>query len=142
MFQKTSVLNSGNKGFFGSAITAILGRLLPASKKRLILFASLSARISKDKAKFNISTLHKLNEIMVLSNRDDALLLPVQLSKVIWSGDDGNVVLYPTPDNQMSEDDVVNKIMSEIPDWLKYSNMKGIKEDLLRLLHHQEVIVA
>lgn len=124
-----------------SGISGLLSRLLPTRTKRLILFASLSARICDDKTKFNSATLHKLNSVMALSSEDQALALPVQLSKVIWKKDSGNVLLYPTKDAAAAEG-VVDKIMSEIPGWLKYSNKKGMREDLQRLLSHQELITS
>ncbi len=123
-------------------VSVTLGRPLSDKHKRLILFSSLSAKFC-GQTKFNNTTLHKLNQVMALSNRDDALDLPVKLSRVIWSGDRGDVVVYPTPETvKVSEDEIVAKIMSAIPEWLKYSNKKGMREDLARLIRYQDVITS
>lgn len=125
-----------------SAFSGLLGRMLPTRTKRLILFASLSARFCGDKTKFNSTTLHKLNSVMSLSSEDKALALPVHLSQVIWKGDAGNVVLYPTSSDAQPADDVVNAILNEIPEWLRYGNLKGMREDLVQLMSHQELITS
>jgi len=108
----------------------------------MILFASLSASISGDKFKLNSSTLHKLNDIMALSKRDDALTLPVKLCKVIWRGDAGEIVLYPAKAGSNEEDELVSKLLSLIPEWLKYPNKKALREDMVQLLRNQELIVS
>lgn len=126
-----------------SGISKLLSRVLPTRTKRLILFASLSARFCDDKAKFDSATLHKLNSIMVLSSSDQALSLPMHLSKVIWKGDSGNTLLYPTKsDTEAPGEDVINTILNEIPVWLRYSNKKGMREDLERLISHRNLIAS
>lgn len=125
-----------------SLLSGLLRRLLPTRTKRLILFASLSARLCDDKTKFNSATLHKLNAVMALSNEDQALALPVHLSRVIWKKDSGNVVLYPTQMDTKPTEDVINAILNEIPSWLKYGNRKGMREDLVQLMRNQELITS
>lgn len=138
-FQETET--KAQRSRFG--ISALLGRILPTRTKRLILFASLSARFCGDKSKFNSTTLHKLNSVMALSSEDQALALPVHLSKVIWKTDAGNVMLYPTPQTDAAPaEDLVNSILNEIPSWLRYSNRKGMREDLVQLMKNQELIVS
>ncbi len=125
-----------------TVLSLLLGRVLDDRMKRLILFASLSAKFCGDKTKFNSATLHKLNNVMALSSNDQALALPVHLSKVIWQGDSDREVLYPTATNPEPEDELVNKIINSIPEWLRYSNKKGLREDLVLLLKEQELITA
>src|SRR5471032_2898722 len=75
--------------------SSVLSRILPDHSKRQILFASLAAcRANADKTRFNKATLHKLNRLMVLSEHEDPLQLPIRLSKVIWSGEKGDIILW------------------------------------------------
>ncbi len=136
--KKESIVNPKSS----TLVTSILARVIPVPIKRMILFASLSANISGDKFKLNSSTLHKLNDVMALSKRDDALILPVKLCKVIWRGDAGEIVLYPAKEGSSEEEEMVARLLSLIPDWLKYPNRKALREDMVQLLRNQELIVS
>lgn len=136
--KKDSVVNQKSRAL----VSSILSRVIPVRMKRMILFASLSANISGDKFKLNSSTLHKLNDIMALSNRDDALTLPVKLCKVIWREGAGEIVLYPAKAGSSEEEEMVARLMGLIPEWLKYPNRKALREDMVQLLRNQELIVS
>ena len=123
-------------------VSSVLARVIPVHIKRMILFASLSAKMSGDKFKLNSSTLAKLNDVMALSKRDDALTLPVKLCKVIWRGDAGEIVLYPAKAGSSEEEEMVTRLLGLIPEWLKYPNRKALREDMVQLLRNQELIVS
>jgi len=121
---------------FDAAIRRLAASLfsrLPDRTKRAVLFTSIVA--CRDRQPVNRATLHKLNTIMALCENDSALELPMKLSRVIWSGERGNVVMYSLdPENPISVEQTAEDLITLIPGWLKYGNPKGLREDLVKLL--------
>ena len=117
----------------------VLAKTFTDRMKRAILFASLAA--SQDGTRFSKEMIHKLNNIMVLAESDQPLQMPVMLSRVIWSGDRGEQVLYAMT-KCSSVEESVECLMSAIPEWLKYGNLKGMREDLVKLVRSNEFLVV
>jgi hypothetical protein len=121
------------------AFASVLARTFTDSMKRAILFASLAA--SQDGPRFSKEMIHKLNKVMVLANSDQPLEIPVMLSRVIWSGDRGDQVLYAMTQCK-TQDEAVEHLMSVIPNWLRYGNLKGMREDLMKMVRSSEFLVV
>lgn len=120
------------------AFAGILARTFSDRMKRAILFASLAA--SQDGSRFSKEMIHKLNKVMVLAESDQPLQMPVMLSKAIWSGDRGEQILYAMTQCS-SADESVEHLMSVIPDWLRYGNLKGMREDMMKLVRSNDFLV-
>jgi hypothetical protein len=118
----------------------LLMKHLPNRTKRLILFASLSARMCNT-TRFDKSTLSKLNQVMLLGSDDNALTLPVQLSKVIWKGDAGVQVHYPEP-QAVDPEEAISRVFEAIPQWLRYAQPETIRADLMTFMSHRDLIAA
>jgi hypothetical protein len=121
---------------------SFLDQHVPGRTKRLILIASLSASMCQ-KTVLPKETLRKLNHVMELSSNDSALVLPIQLSKAIWNGRDGNVVLPALADIERAPHtlhDAVVKIVTVIPKWLHYASVETICSDILRLMENRELL--
>jgi hypothetical protein len=70
---------------FAAGVVSFLGSITLSTKmKRLVLLASVSGRL-KEPATFNNETLAKLNQVMEMGKRDEALMVPVQLSNLARS---------------------------------------------------------
>jgi hypothetical protein len=121
------------------AFAGVLARTFSDRMKRTILFASLAA--SQDGSRFSKEMIHKLNKVMVLAESDQPLQVPVMLSRVIWSGDRGEQVLYAMTQCS-SPDESVEHLMGIIPNWLRYDNLKGMREDLLKLVRSNDFLVV
>lgn len=121
-------------------LAGLLMKHLPNRTKRLILFASLSARMCNT-TRFDKTTLSKLNQVMLLGSDDNALNLPVQLSKVIWKGDTGVQVLCPEP-QAIDPQAAIERVFQAIPSWLRYAQPETIRADLMTFMSHQDLIAA
>lgn len=121
------------------AFANMLARTFTDRMKRAILFASLAA--SQDGTRFSNEMIHKLNKVMALSELDQPLQLPVMMSKLIWSGDRGEQVIYAMTQCS-SADESVEQLMNVIPNWLRYGNLKGMREDLLKLVRSDQFLVV
>lgn len=120
------------------AFASMLSRTFSDRMKRAILFASLAA--SQDGSRFSKEMIHKLNKVMVLAESDQPLEIPVMLSRVIWSGDRGDQVLYAMTQCK-TLDESVDRLMESIPSWLRYGNLKGMREDLVKLVRSSDFLV-
>lgn len=119
--------------------TLQLGKL-PNRTKRLIFLASFSARVKEAQVLDN-DTLKKLNEIMNIAGSEDALKLPVQLSKAIWDGQTVFAQCRPLhqqgPLQEPTMQDLVQQIKNAMPKWLHYGREGDVEADLTRLLQHK-----
>jgi hypothetical protein len=122
-----------------------LDRYLPRRTKRLLFLASFSARV-KGEPNFDSETLRKLNHLMALSATDEALKLPVHLSRAIWQGKTmpeicGENVLEGqlTPDRI---ERVTTNIVSFMPKWLRYGRQEDIERDVKQLLVHHQILAV
>lgn len=122
-----------------NAFASMLAKTFSDRMKRAILFASLAA--SQDGTRFSREMIHKLNKIMVLAESDQPLQMPVILSKAIWSGDRGEQVLYAITQCE-TPDESVECLMGAIPNWLRYGNLKGMREDLMKMVRSNDFLVV
>lgn len=124
-------------------ILGFLSKHLSNRIKRTIFLASFWARV-KDDEQIHPAMLKKLNDVMVLSNTEEALMVPVQLSRVIWNG---------RTSTEICRTDVLEKVLSEdqirsaassvnltMPTWLKYAEKDKIESDIKTLLGHRSLV--
>lgn len=115
----------------------IIGKVLPNNTKRIVLLSTLAANIVDIKYGDD-EIIHKLNDLLLLCNDDNALKLPITLSKVIWKHDDtGELsnIYYRYNNSTFIVKDVITKIISKIPKWLMYDNTDIVKIDIEELLN-------
>lgn len=112
-------------GKLKGALLRLVDRYMPDRTKRLVTLASLWARIT-DAEKIDDHTLRKLNAVMVLSNSDQALRAPMELSQVIWHGKNSDEVinrarLKARLESNEDLDVVAQEIEQALPSCLNYS---------------------
>ena len=115
----------------------IIGKVLPNNTKRIVLLSTLAANIVDIKYGDD-EIIHKLNDLLLLCNDDNALKLPITLSKVIWKYDDtGELsnIYYRYNNSTFIVKGIVTKIISKIPKWLMYDNTDIVKIDIEELLN-------
>lgn len=129
------------KSLLSRVFTSVLTKVVPDHTKRLVMLSSLYARMC-NKTSFDSNTISKLNKIMALGKRDNALQFPIQLSSVIWNADQGKTVLYPAPAIQVSEAVQVDQILEKVPSWLLYSDKENVSQDIALLLANRSKLEA
>lgn len=118
---------------------SILASVLPNRTKRLVCLASLSAYIS-GKTRFDQEMIHKLNQVMSLSSADSALKFPMQLGGVIWNSDDGVVVVYPNAATDQEFDNIISKLLRDLPQWLRYADLNTVETDFRKLFDNRAIL--
>lgn len=114
-------------------MTKVLSKVIPDRTKRLVMLSSLYANLC-NKTNFNSNTISKLNKIMALSSDDKALEFPMHISSAIWHGDHGRTILHDSSSQQLSVHDLIEKIISTMPQWLVYSDKEIVSQDIAKLL--------
>lgn len=132
-------------GLFGASLTGLLRVSLSERTKRLIFLASFSARI-KGQTNFDSETLHKLNKVMALASNDEAVRLPVHLSRAIWRGRTiheiaDQAVLSASFDKERLQQ-FASRVLEAMPKWLRYGSDDVIRDDLAKLLTHRSVLIG
>lgn len=129
-----------------------LGKLLPRRMKRLIFVSSFIAHL-RNTTDPDRDLLSKINKLLSLSNRDEALLLPIHLHQHIWS----KVFLKEVfQEKSINFDDISQiasfkfhkpqiRILSEeiikvIPSWLMYGSRNQVKNDLVCIFENMGVL--
>ena len=120
------------------AISERLKKRLPDRTKRYILLTSLLKHISKD---LNRESVHKLNEVMSLSSSDNALMFPIQISKVIWRGKVSQISL-DNLDQADAVDTLARQLTDMIPNCLQYSTYQTMYEDIKKLLVNKPTLAV
>jgi len=125
---------------------SVLKSTVPNHTKKIIMLSSVAARI-RDTTDPDRDIAAKLNHVLALSNDDDALLLPMQLSRRIWSSpiqincstkaesefkDLNDFHLMPLSSTQIRI--VSDQIVKNTPDWLRYGSNREMKKDVLKVL--------
>lgn len=131
-------------GLFRAGFANLLGVSLSERIKRLIFLASFSARL-KDQTTFDSATLLKLNEVMVLCSTEAAMNLPVHLSRAIWHGKTIHEMVKhdaatPKVSTQERLQQVASHVLASSPEWLRYGSESRMRDDLVRLISHQETV--
>ena len=119
---------------FKTIISDKLKNNLSDKTKRMILLTSLYRLISNQPV-MKKESLHKLNEVMKLSQEDDSLMFPAHLSSVIWR--DGKAQKVICDSSGQCELALAEKIVDMIPNCLKYSTATQMLEGIKRLLELQ-----
>lgn len=133
-------------GLFRAGVVTLLGASLSERTKRLIFLASFSARI-KDPNTFDSETLHKLNQVMALASKEEAINLPVHLSRAIWRGRtihdiaDKEVLSSSTFTKERLQQ-LADRVLEAMPPWLRYGPDNVIRDDVARLLDHRSVLIG
>lgn len=125
-------------------LMVFIGKHLPSRIKRNVFLTSLPARL-KETNKFDNETLSKLNRVMALGNRTDALEISVFLSKAVWRGQSGEEILGTSASVESlakaPSPGIIANIINKTPAWLHYDEEK-MKKDVVRLLQSQDVIFS
>lgn len=116
---------------------SLFGRIINSRSKRMIVLASLFAKLCGDKSKIDLSIVHKFNQVLHLSNKDDALMFPIQITKLIWK--DGVRVVELTH-SQLEEHirDEATRLVNFIPDWLRYQGIEEMVADIETVIRYQK----
>ncbi len=133
------------KGAIKKAVSRFLNKHLPSRTKRLVFLASFAARL-KESTVLEKETIQKLNKVLTLATTDEALMFPVQLSRVIWHGKTS----YEICNEDLSEGslssnriaEVANAIMAAMPEWLRYDDASVIEKDVEVLLVNRNIVLG
>ena len=104
------------------------------------MLASVAARVV-NKTQFESAAISKLNTTMRLCTpeKEGGLLVPIQLSKLLWRGRFGDEVMFNADHDIVPED--AEKIIHATPEWLRYNgDMQGDVERLLS--NRQDLLVT
>lgn len=133
------------RGALAERVVGFFGAHLSARMKRLILLASVSGRL-KEPETFSNETLAKLNKVMELSMRDNASMIPIQLSKAIWHGRTSKEIIQDEPAAITSAEDrlirAAKRIYNAAPQWLRYGDEEQMTADLIKLLRLQPSVLS
>lgn len=120
--------------------TSVLDSVLSQRGKRVVFLASLAARLGSTH-RFDKQTRQKLNTIMKLVHGESALLLPYELSAVIWHGKSGVEIFHFDPKRRdLSQEQIcqmTQSVVNSMPAWLRYGENTEIEQDIVRLLHNR-----
>lgn len=123
--------------------TRVLDGSLPNRGKRVIFLASLAASLGVT-GSFDKETRSKLNRVMQLASGDSALVVPFELSRVIWHSKSGTEIFYFDPTSSELTQDMIQKMASHViktmPSWLQYGAPQDIEKDVGLLLQNRSTI--
>lgn len=110
---------------------------LPSRIKRLTFLASLTA-IAKNSNVPEKALIHKLNEVLQLSDHgDDALKLPIHVSRLIWAHTDvfQDEIKTLTQCKGTEHDALTSAqlIADGTPEWLRYDAIPVVVKDIMAL---------
>lgn len=116
----------------------LLNKKLPTKTKRQVFLVSFAALL-KGATTYDQETFSKLNRVLALSESgDNALAVPVILSKVIWNGKTSmevcqeNVLEGSFTSDRISH--IVSNILNIMPKWLHYGATEEIEKDVAVIL--------
>jgi hypothetical protein len=124
---------------FEGWVGRFLSTHLAVKTKRLVFMASLTA-ILKGTNHFDNETLKKMNSVMSLCDSEQAMKLPIHLSKVIWRGKNAdeflkiNVAMSSTTMHELA-----NRIIKSMPAWLRYGEDDTIEADVACIFDNRSV---
>lgn len=116
------------------SFTTLLGHKLDERHKRMIVLASLFAKMHGDKTRIDIGIAEKLNEVLRLSNKDAALMFPIQLHRVIWKDGVTTVEMQSCDLTSSGVQCTAKSVSDKIPAWLQYGSLDGMRKDIEKLL--------
>lgn len=130
--------------FLHYVFSLLLAKLLSSRIKRMMFISSLYAYIKQIKTPDEEIAL-KLNQVMCLSSKEDALMLPMALSKYIWRN--GGNIHCSTEEVQMDKLSetlrrvdslaqqriISEQVIQNTPQWLQYGSHRRMRYDLMEL---------
>lgn len=136
--------------FLHYVFSLLLSKILSSRTKRIMFISSLYAYIKQIQNPDEEIAL-KLNQVMCLSSREDALMLPMALSKYIWRN--GASIHCSTEEVQMNQlSDALRRVDSlaqqriiseqviqNTPQWLQYGSHRRMRYDLMELFKNIKV---
>lgn len=127
------MINMGLRTLCSDLCGEVLDAVIPNRTKRLIMLSSLCPVVAEKKDLTN-EYIAMLNSQLSLSREEDALKLPMAMSRSIWNG-------LPDEVHVVNEDPnhVAYRIMAAIPNWLRYDNDNVILDELRNLLWFNSV---
>jgi hypothetical protein len=124
-------------------LAGFLQQNLNSRGKRIVFLASLAAQVSNANH-FDKETRHKLNELMQLARGDTALVLPYELSAVIWEGKSGKEIFHVDPaTGELTQDSIqqmTRSVVAAMPEWLRYGAPDQIEQDVGKLLENRNAV--
>lgn len=128
------------------SICGFLSLVLSSKTKRLIFIATLFAGI-KNITELDKRSLQKFNELLKLSEIDEAIGLPMMFGNSLWRRKlpEGIFVVYQkravlqlseVDNNNLSQAQlriVANTIINQTPGWLMYGSRRTMRVDLMQL---------
>jgi hypothetical protein len=122
---------------------AALQSVLPVRSKRMVFLASLAQRLS-NQSHFDKATRQKLNTVMQLAHGEDSLLLPMELSEVIWQGKKGAEIFRfdpaQVPITQENIKEMTQSVLQAMPQWLRYGEEPEIERDVATLFENRKSV--
>lgn len=117
----------GIKALCSDLFYEILETVIPNRTKRLIMISSLCPVVAKKD--LNDEYLALLNTQLSLCREEDALKLPLTMSQSIWSK-------VPIEDEEIEKNpgQVAQRIVTNVPEWLKYDKDTVILDEIQSLL--------
>jgi hypothetical protein len=103
-----------------------------------LFLASFSAQL-KDPSEFNDEMRHKLNQMLKLSEDDNALKFPVHLSHAIWRNrplEQGIRLSLKSDSLQERAHSVGKKVIEAMPKFLRYGDDTRMLKDVEQLLRN------
>lgn len=115
---------------FHSRVEELLEKLLPKRFKRMFVFATLTSQLGHER-RINLSTLARLNELMLLSEAQPAVSLPSFIASAQWEMEGrAPQTLIPT-----LNDPRILSIIRKVPAWLRYDSEAEIQREIVFFLN-------
>ncbi len=112
----------------------VLEAVVPNRTKRLIVISSLCPVVS-DEPDVSTEYLTMLNTQLSLCREENALQLPLNMSQAIWKQFIDNESTLENKDPTY----LASRIITYVPEWLKYDKDAVILDEVQTLLHFNEV---
>lgn len=137
MFTQPSQRLSGIGMFFMSMLEFCMSKLLPKHGKRIIFISSLYVQVSQLE-RLKADVMSKLNAVMNLAHREEALQFPAAISQMVWRDSPiGNVLTQELLDQNVDDvkvREVSQRVVELAPKWVRYgtSDMLDDVRSLIR----------
>lgn len=147
-----SVHREKKPSFISKCLKNLAMKRLPSRMKRLMFISSALGFLYKVNAS-NMEVINNLNDILNVTKNPSAMAFPMYIKDVIWSdlSDDKIVIngrtmtissidLTSLSNNERA--DIADYFATNIPYWLRYSDIISIRNDLLLILNNSKLIFS
>lgn len=114
-----------------------LSKLLPKHGKRIIFISSLYVQVTQLE-RLKADVVSKLNTVMNLAHREEALHFPAAISQLVWRNSPvGNVLTKELLDQDIDDvkvREVSKKVVNLTPNYLRYGTPSDMEEDVRSLI--------